>query len=65
MMIRHFRLRLESNEAIFKRLPHAKNQVSVLVFSINSFEYFGFTTANNLSLPRCFHPKSCLELPVA
>ena len=41
MMCRHFRLKFEFTGAIAKRLPHAKNQLSVLeVSSINSIQIY-------------------------
>ena len=37
MMSRHFRLRSELSGAIAKRLPHAKNQLSVIGSFFNQF----------------------------
>ena len=37
MMSRHFRLSSERSRAIAKRLPHAKNQLSVLGSFFNQF----------------------------
>ena len=45
MMIRHFRLSSENSGAIAKRLPHAKNQLSVSgSFSINSLQIYIYYT---------------------
>ena len=48
MMSQHFHLSSELNGAIAKRLPHAKNQLSVLGSFFNQFvtEIYRYTQTN-------------------